>query len=280
MGRVPYRGGRGDNVGGRIPAAGRGRHHDRGRVLVNEAGFPSTRSQRRGCGETGSRQSGRGMGGRQSDVRGRCGRNQSAGISGQTTTTTKAGSVAAADTTSKADSEEKLSPWRSSKAKKRLNALLRDESSWVQGLAPFQIWFHDKEFKKYPQSNFKTNCQNLIDKVLGEQDAVDYDKMAVTNDRQLFPPNQVHRYEGSAAQKKLKEDVESGRSKSMPPHVLWETTPEYRATFESARRFRSHKYKEERVLTEKVYWQKKRNDKGRKKHESELAKMQDEYQEK
>ena len=143
----------------------------------------------------------------------------------------------------------------------------------MQGLEPFKLWYFDEDFKKYDEGRFKTNCQNLIDKIVNEQDAVDFDKMALTSDRILYP-KQVGRYEGSVAEKMLKQDVESGRSLSMAPKKLWETTPEYQSTFKTVKQFRSHKYREESKLKGKVYWQKKRNDKSRKKHEEEVSKMQ------
>ena len=42
------------------------------------------------------------------------------------------------------------SPWRYSRAKIKLEGLLKDESSWIQLLTPFQIWYNDPLFKRYP----------------------------------------------------------------------------------------------------------------------------------
>ena len=62
----------------------------------------------------------------------------------------------------------------------------------------------------------------------------------------------------------------------MAPRDLWLSAPEYQQTFKSLKRFRSHLYKEDRANREGVYWVKKRNDEGKKKHDKEVARMQEE----
>jgi hypothetical protein len=59
--------------------------------------------------------------------------------------------------------------------------------------------------------------------------------------------------------------VFSSVSNRLKPKDLWETREEYKAFPLDV--FRNHKYREERKQKEKVYWQKKRNDKARKTHE-------------
>ena len=273
MPRIPYRGG-GQRDGGGGRGAGRGRGS---KVTKSRGSLSITRKQHVDRRNEGGRGRGRGGRGRVVDGRGLGGHNQNGGGGRQATTTS---TPAPMKTTNQSEEEVKVvkerppTPWRNSQAKMKLNSLLRDESSWVQGLAPFQIWFFDEDFKKYDEGRFKTNCQNLMDKINNEKDAVDFDAMALANDRSLYPKH-VRRYEGSAAEKKLKEDVQSGRSMSMAPKLLWELTPAYQSTFDSLKKFRNHKYKEERVIKEKVYWQKKRNDKARKKHEEDVVKLQE-----
>jgi hypothetical protein len=65
----------------------------------------------------------------------------------------------------------------------------------------------------------------------------------------------------------MAEDVTSGRTLQMKPSALRETRAEYQE-FPLAI-LRRHKYQEETKVREGVYWQKKRNDKARKKHEEQ-----------
>ena len=70
----------------------------------------------------------------------------------------------------------------------------------------------------------------------------------------------------------MAEDVKAGRTVQMKPAVLRETRVEYQ-DFPLAI-LRNHKYQVERKEREAVSWQKKRNDKARKKHDKEVRKLQ------
>ena len=45
-----------------------------------------------------------------------------------------------------------------SKAKKKLAAMFKDESSWVQICTPYHIFLIDKDFRRYDERNFIKNC--------------------------------------------------------------------------------------------------------------------------
>lgn len=68
--------------------------------------------------------------------------------------------------------------------------------------------------------------------------------------------------------------MKEGRSQGVKPEILWMSRPEYIEM--PLRIFRSHKNREDRALKEKVYWQQKRNDRGRTKHEKLKAKQNEE----
>ena len=171
------------------------------------------------------------------------------------------------------------SPWRNSKARKKLAALLKDEASWVQVCDGYHVYHADEDFRKYNLKNFENNFSALKEKIQTDKEAVEFDKLRFVHDRNLHPASTTNkrgdkRYEGSAAERKLKQDVNAGKSKGRLPKEMWLSDPVY-YEYLTLKQFRSHKYQEERSLTEKVYWQKKRNEKARKEHEKQAAKLDD-----
>jgi hypothetical protein len=169
-------------------------------------------------------------------------------------------------------------PWKNSHAKKRLQELMIDPSSWIQILTEEQIHESDPLFRQYPLKNFKTNFRNLKQSIAVEQAAIKLDKRAHTSDVEKFPRNNTTErgykfWDGHAAQLLLAEDVKQGRTMNQKPSVLQESREEYKEFPLSV--FRGHKYQEERKLREQVYWQKKRNREGRSKHEREVQEQQE-----
>ena len=172
------------------------------------------------------------------------------------------------------------SPWRNSKAKKKLKEQLKDESSWVQVCDPYHVFCADDDFKQYKENNFINNFNSLKEKIETKKCAVEFDKHWYEQDQILYPASAINkrgdkRYEGSEAERQLKQDVIAGRSKGRAPKEMWISNPAYHQNSLTLKQFWSHKYQEERALKEKVYWQKKRNEKGKKDHDKEVAKMDD-----
>jgi hypothetical protein len=166
--------------------------------------------------------------------------------------------------------------WRYSEAKKKLAALLKDESSWVKDKSWDEIYFGDPDFQLYRRDLFKNNAKALKKKIEVDQAAVAFDRMSLSHDRKLYPPRAITergepRYEGSAIEDLLKKDVKEGKSAGTKPQVLWRSRPEYQQM--SLDKFRVHKNRADQSLVETVFWQKKRNDKGRKDYEEAVAKM-------
>lgn len=264
-GRVPCRGGhRGGRGRGQVASQNRGGALEEARRLVsrtqpglqNRGGRLPNRGGRQGKESGRPPQSGRG-GGRRVEVVNEAANN--------------------ATTSNKAQSNQPLSPWRNSKAKAKLEKLLKDEDSYVQLLTPQQVCRSDTDFEKYGE-RFVPNYRNLKARIEGEKKSVDFDKDSLEHDRALHPKKDTNkrgeaRYEGSAAEKWMKENVKENKTKGMTPTMLLDAVPELRSL--TKKQLRSHKHREERHVHEGVHWQKKRNDKARKKYEKEVQERND-----
>lgn len=171
-----------------------------------------------------------------------------------------------------------LSPWKNSKAKAHLRVLLLDESSWIhQAASVDEAHAAEALFKRYPLKNFKSNYKSLQASIAVERSAIGFDQIAFDAEKIAFPRNaETERgylfWDRHPAQALLATDVKEGQSKSKKPSELRLERHEYQQFPESV--FRQHKYQEERKQREKVYWQKKRNDMAKKKHDKEVRKMQ------
>ena len=76
---------------------------------------------------------------------------------------------------------------------------------------------------------------------------------ALEEDRKVHPkPTTNHRgeprWEGSAAERLLKDDIAAGKHKTMTPMQLFHSRPEYQSGVFTLRVFRDHIYQEERLL--------------------------------
>jgi hypothetical protein len=165
----------------------------------------------------------------------------------------------------------KPEPWARSSAKELLWKLLLDDASYVHaaGMDIQAIYDSDPRFKQYRFANFKTNFVNLMKKVELEKAANQFDQAAFDKEKEKFArPGLTQRgykfWNGHAARDLMKLDVTEKRT-DMKPSELQKTRPEY-GEFPLAV-FRRHKYQEEKKQRENVFWQKKRNDMARKRHE-------------
>jgi hypothetical protein len=166
-------------------------------------------------------------------------------------------------------------PWAKSEAKQLLCKLLADESSYVHasGMGVDEIYNSDPLFKQYKIENFKTNYRNLSAKLKVERSSIEFDQEAFEREKQKFPrKDQTERgykfWDGHQAQQLMRDDVKNNLTTSLKPSILREMRSEYQEF--PLEVLRQHKYQEERRQRENVYWQKKRNDKARAKHEKYL----------
>jgi hypothetical protein len=168
-------------------------------------------------------------------------------------------------------------PWAKSKAKQLLGKLLADESSYIHSMDVDKIYNSDPLFTQYKIGNFKTNYRNLAAKFEMERSCVKFDKDAFDKEKHKFPrKEQTERgykfWDEHEAQRLMREDVKENRTKGVKPNDLRESRVEYKDFPPDV--FREHKYQEERRQRAAVFWQKKRNDEARKKHEKYLRKNQ------
>ena len=169
-------------------------------------------------------------------------------------------------------------PWKTSQAKATLRALLLDKTSWVHahGLTVDAIHARDPIFQQYPLKRFKTNFKSLRNAVELEQDCLEFDQAAYDKEKIKFPKKTTTLlgqkvWNGSEAQALLRVAVKEGKTQDKKPADLWQEHHAYQLF--SPIVFRKHKYQEERKVRENVYWQKKRNDDARKKHEAFVRKQ-------
>lgn len=168
------------------------------------------------------------------------------------------------------------SPWRISKAKGYLRSLLLDSSSWIHGLTAEQAHASEPQFTRYPLKNFKSNYKSMQLSTKKENDAIAFDQKTFDAEMISFPRKAATErgylfWDGHPAQVQLADDVKEGRTTGKKPSDLREEREEYREF--PLHVFRNHKYQEERKQNERVYWQKKRNDKGRQTYQDH-ARMQ------
>jgi hypothetical protein len=173
----------------------------------------------------------------------------------------------------------KPEPWVRSSAKELLWKLLLDDASYIYaaGMDIQAIYDSDPLFKQYKFANFKTNFGTLQKKVELEKTAIKFDQVAFDKEKEKFArpalTQRGHKFwNGHAAQDLMALDVKE-KNTDMKPSELQKTRPEY-GEFPLAV-LRQHKYQEERKQRESVYWQKKRNDMARKKHEKFMRRLQE-----
>jgi hypothetical protein len=120
---------------------------------------------------------------------------------------------------------------------------------------------------------FKANLANLRQKLARESDRGIQDDEAFQHDEghaaSFLPASHKPRWDGSAAQRLLKEDMDEPANANLKPATLRATRPEH-ACFEPLV-FRKHVHQEKRP-----HWSKKKDDKDKDKKEEDSAKKDDE----
>lgn len=176
-----------------------------------------------------------------------------------------------------------VSPWRTSRAKAKLQCLLLDKSSHIHeaGLTVEQIHSSDPLFAKYAIQNFKTNYRNLKQSIEMEWTCIQFDGLSIQKDKDAFPRQPLTQrgypfWDTHQAKTLLAEDVKQGRAKDMKPNSLRNTQTCYQDF--PAPVFTKHVHQEIRRQREAVAWQDRRNKKGRKLHDYEAQELQSEEQ--
>jgi hypothetical protein len=107
------------------------------------------------------------------------------------------------------------------------------------------------------KKNFATNLRNLRKSLQSLQDRADEDQEAVLHDLAAFPRSPVHprghpRFDGSAAQRLLKQLVDNGEDEGLLPKEIWLTRLEYQEF--PLKVFRDHVSQERRRRYAKSFW--------------------------
>ena len=172
------------------------------------------------------------------------------------------------------------SPWEHSRAKRYLATRLEDRNDpiYVQNLKPEAVYNLDPGlFHPYEKTNFKSNYRSLRKNVEGTRTAIDFDAEAFRQEQQAFPRPELtergHRFwDRSEAQRLLREELgdeglSSKELESLKPKDLYngQNKDEYQRFDLTI--FRNHFYKVRTSLKAGVFWQHKRNRKGRQQHE-------------
>lgn len=155
--------------------------------------------------------------------------------------------------------EKKPTPWEHSEEKK----LLRQDI--LDGKVPSTMKPRDAYnmrngiCKKYKQTNFTTSLRNLRESLKKNQEKADSDSAALAHDRQLHPKGNetcdgcgYPRWEGSEAERLLKDDIANGRHEGLKPLQFRLTRQCYQAF--PAKVFRNHVEKEINKRRERSRW--------------------------
>lgn len=145
--------------------------------------------------------------------------------------------------------------WQNSDAKKLLHQDILD-GRVVDTMTPKKVLGMRPEYVPYAK-NFGTNLRNLQKAIRDNQARADSDSAALAHDRRIFPPSAntfqgYPRWDGSGAQRLLREDIGAGLTSNCEPKTLHQTRPEYQAFPLTV--FRDHIYQEQRSQRERAYW--------------------------
>jgi hypothetical protein len=176
------------------------------------------------------------------------------------------------------------SPWEHSRAKAYLANRLenRDDPIYVQNMKSEAVWnLNPGLFHRYNKALFKSNYRTLRKKIVLERDGVDFDAEAFRQEQQAFPRAELTKrghlfWDRSEAQRLLREELgdeglSSEELSNLKATDLYngENKVEYQKF--PIKIFRNHFYKVKTNLKAGVFWQQKRNRKGRQQYERDAV---------
>jgi hypothetical protein len=147
-------------------------------------------------------------------------------------------------------------PWKDSRAKKKLTKDIlsgKVPPEWK----PKQVFAMRPDLYKDYEKNFGSNLRRLQKCLKDQQDRADEDDAAVRHDLGLYPrsaaaaANGYPRWDGSAAQHLLRQDMKDGRH-VLKAKALRETREEYMEF--PLKVLNDHIHQEKRALLGKSYW--------------------------
>jgi hypothetical protein len=157
-------------------------------------------------------------------------------------------------------------PWRHSKAKEVLQALLQsDLDGSIHAMDADDVYKLSPLFAPYKIGNFKTNLENLKSSIAGNAEAVRSDHQALRHDQHklsstfsTLTSRGYPRWETSAAKNMLARDIKEKKHQvaNATPNDLWKSRPEYQQF--PLEVFRQHIYQEEYSQSGRSYWMHKK----------------------
>lgn len=172
------------------------------------------------------------------------------------------------------EEDDKAPEWRNSKAKEYLyGLLLRGEIPGPNDIKPravFDQYCKDRpefrHFQDYRDLSFATKLRYLRAKAEERGNRSKEDAEALAHDRAIFPvptEDTMKRpmWQGSEAQRLLRQDIENGKHKQMKPKLLYETKEEYNEVY-SLDFFREKIYQEVKAL-KRLTWVKNKDEKAK-----------------
>lgn len=152
------------------------------------------------------------------------------------------------------EQNQKPPQWKNSAAKAYLYKLIVDnkipDRKHIKPRQVFETYCQERpEFKHFQDySNFASRLLSLRNKAEEKGERADADSARLEHDRAIFPKPTVDTkgfamWQGSEAQKLLRQDIESGKNTTMKPKLLYETKSEYYENY-SLEFFRNRIYQE------------------------------------
>ncbi|KAL7523074.1 hypothetical protein ACHAWF_000353 [Thalassiosira exigua] len=176
--------------------------------------------------------------------------------------------------------QTKFKEWKKSDARKLLLKLVKDKRSYIHRMTPEEAHQSNKEFARYPLGKFKEYLALAKTSASNDEKIVQMNEDEIWREEMAYPREEEteHGYpfwDTHPARDLLAHDVRDGASTEMPPKKLWQSRAEYQCF--PLHVFRGHIYQEERKQREKPGWVAKRNKKGRKNRDKEVAAMKEEW---
>jgi hypothetical protein len=154
--------------------------------------------------------------------------------------------------------------WRNCRAKKQLVKDLERGKIPVLTTAMSAAEAHGLRalYQEVEFSKFKRNFEALRKSIRDQKARSTQDSEGLARDRQLHPVQPVEqgrtRWDGSAAQARLRSDMEENLHVTMKPKDLWLSRTDYCESFD-LQTFRNHIYKEEQRMKRLAKYERDRN---------------------
>jgi hypothetical protein len=168
--------------------------------------------------------------------------------------------------------EDPPTPWAKSRAKKLCQELIMNKSSYVQGMPASHVYWTDAIFMCYDKAKFANNYNRLKTTIEEEELIAGFEQFAFNVQKPLLYRNTLNSrgqpfWDTHAAKPLLQTELKSGIHNGKELTAIRNSNDLYKEF--DLPTFSNHFYREKRRLKEDVFWQAKRNRKGRQQREKE-----------